>query len=120
MSHDVRDLVGPETLRRAADTRWWALAYAIRELLYNADIVFVKNKLETGLWETVKTLEETAGSADYSKRFAVHHTMHLPEEYAKSLPRSLVRSASGRIEVVALLNAIATECERAAVREVTP
>ncbi len=120
MSENVRNLVGPETIRRAEQTRWWTLAYAIRELLYNADVVFVKDKPETGLWETVRTLEETGKTADYSRRFAVTHTIWIRDDCAKVLPRALERSASGRVDVRVLLNVIAAECERAAVREVTP
>lgn len=54
---DVMTMVGPETLKRAKETRWWAFAAILGEILYNCDVVQIERNHADGTWMTVKPTE---------------------------------------------------------------
>lgn len=119
---DVTKMVGPETLKRARETRWWAFAAILGEILYNCDVVQIDSNPD-GYWKTVKPTDPPTPYG-YRHKFCVtayQTVLNIPKHHKIPGRTSSKGEPDGdAYEVRAVLRALQAECERAALREVCP
>lgn len=114
---DVRDMIGPETLKRAQATKWWMLARALDEILYGGGTVHAESKGTGGEWLIRKPKDD---DQSYNRRFFGPARVFIRATENWPIHAKRLDADGSELDVERVLRELMHECERLAVREVSP
>ncbi len=98
------DYLGNATIKRMRETKWYAMAHFINELLYNG---------------SVQDTPAYTGATTTVKRFVAQERVYVGDEASFPTRLSIMGRDGAYLDTVKALRDLSHECERMAMKEVT-
>jgi len=111
----IEDYVGPTTMARMKQTKWYALSRFLGEMLYSGGDVYAEGSSGSPLgYERLRAPKE--GDPDYARKFIVSARLHV-SGIPVHIP--ILGREGDTLDVQKGLRELLLECERMALKEVT-